>query len=131
MNRNFGIGTFAPVMLMLMLMSGVCSAEGVQTKFTAVNESLEMLLDEGWGYCHWRPGGTDTPKRRQVGLLPDHHCAVGRWNPSYRDIILHSIELGRVFGQKPDHSKCNEGADRPHRARSDRRARLGRARPPR
>jgi hypothetical protein len=45
MNRNFGIGTFAPVMLMLM--SGVCSAEGVQTKFTAVNESLEMLLDEG------------------------------------------------------------------------------------
>ena len=44
MNRNFRIATFAPVMLM----AGACSAEGLPTKFTAVNESLEMLLDEGW-----------------------------------------------------------------------------------
>ena len=45
MNRNLRIGTFAPVML---LMGGACSAQGVPTKFTAVNESLEMLLDGGW-----------------------------------------------------------------------------------
>lgn len=55
MSRNFGIGTFASVMLMLM--AGVCSAEGVQTKLTAVNESLEMLLDEGWAIVTGDLGG--------------------------------------------------------------------------
>jgi hypothetical protein len=46
MNRNFRIGALAPVMLMLM--AGASSAESVKTKFTAVNQSLEMLLDGGW-----------------------------------------------------------------------------------
>ena len=48
MNRNLRIGTFAPVMVLVMVIAGACSAEGIPTKFAPVNESLGMLLNQGW-----------------------------------------------------------------------------------
>ena len=35
-------------MVLVMVIAGACSAEGIPTKFAPVNESLEMLLNQGW-----------------------------------------------------------------------------------
>ena len=48
MNRNLRIGTFAPVVVLVMAKAIACSAEDIPTKFTPVNKSLETLLNEGW-----------------------------------------------------------------------------------
>jgi hypothetical protein len=63
-NRNLQIGTFAPIMGLVMLIAGACSAEGIPTKFTPVNESLDA------DHCATGP----LPCRREFRRLDANIC---------------------------------------------------------